>query len=76
MPELALERFELMAIGQMAVEQQVNDFFERRVRREIVDVVSAIGQASDRAFDVTELGGPDDDAFEATIDNGWQGFPP
>ncbi len=58
----------------MAVEQQVNDLFERGVRSEIVDIVAAIGQASDRAFDVTKLGGPDDDTLETPIDNGWQGF--
>lgn len=60
----------------MAVEQKMDDLLERRVRREIVDVVPAIGEAPDRPFDVTELGGPDDDAFEATIDNGRQRFPP
>jgi hypothetical protein len=54
----------------------MDDFFKCRVRREIVNVVTAIGQASDGSFDITELGGPDDDAFETTIDNGWQRFPP
>ena len=41
--ELALEHFELVPIRQMTVEQEVDDLFERRVRREIVDVVTAIG---------------------------------
>ena len=65
-----------MAVRQMAVKQKMNDFFERRVGREVVDVVATIGKTSDDAFDVTELGRPDDDAFETAIDNGRQGFPP
>ena len=32
--------------------------------------VTAIGEAADGAFDVTEMGGSYDDAFEATIDYG------
>ncbi len=41
--DLALERFELVAVRQRAVEQEVDDFLERRIRREVVDVVTAIG---------------------------------
>jgi hypothetical protein len=54
----------------------MNDLFERGVGRKIVNVVTAIRETSDRPFDVTKPGGPDDDAFEATVDNGWQGIPP
>ena len=41
--ELALEDFELVPVRKMTVEQEMDDLFERRVRREIVDVVAAIG---------------------------------
>ena len=41
--QLATQRFELDTVRKMAVQQQVHDFFERCVRREIVDVVTAIG---------------------------------
>ena len=61
-----------MTVGQVAVEQKMDDLFEGRVRREIVDVVATIGQAPDGALDVTELGRPNDDPLEAAIDNGWQ----
>ena len=52
----------------------MNDLLKGGVRREIVDVVAAIREAAYRAFDITELGRPDDDAFETPIDNGWQGI--
>ena len=54
----------------------MNDLLESGVRREIVHVVAAIREATDRAFDITELGRPDDDAFETPIDNGSARIPP
>ena len=53
----------------MTVQQQVNDLFETRVGREIVDVVAAVGQAPFLALDVTEQRASDDDAFQAAVDD-------
>jgi hypothetical protein len=47
----------------------VNDFFEARVRGEIVDIVSTERQAAFLALDITKKRAPDDDAFEPAIDN-------
>jgi hypothetical protein len=67
--QLLLQRVQLFASGQVAVEQQVDDFLEGRVRRKIVDVVSAIGEAALLTLDITKQRAPDDDAFEPAIDN-------
>jgi hypothetical protein len=40
--QLAFQLFELVAVGKLAVEQKMDDLFERRIGREIVDVVAAI----------------------------------
>jgi len=53
----------------MPVEQQMNDFFETRVWRKIVNVVTAIGKTAFFAFDVAQLRAIDDDAFEAAVDD-------
>jgi hypothetical protein len=45
----------------------MHDLFERRVDREIVDVVPTVGQSPDLTFDITENGFADNDAFETTI---------
>jgi hypothetical protein len=63
----------------VAVQQQVDDFFETGVGGEIVDVVAAVRQASFTALDVTQLRVADDDALKAAIDNdtgGTQGLTP
>ena len=67
--EFFLEGRKLRCRGQRAVEQQMNDFLETRIRGEIVDVVSAIGQAAFFALDITKQRAPDDDAFEPAIDD-------
>ena len=54
---------------QVAVQQQVDDLFVRRVAREIVDVVSTVGQPADFAFNIAENRLADDDAFQTTIDH-------
>ena len=41
--QLAFQLFELVAVGKLAVEQKMDDLFERRIGREIVDVVAAVG---------------------------------
>jgi hypothetical protein len=51
----------------MPVEQQMHDFLERRIDREIVDIVTAIGETPDVAFNVTEHGLTDDDPFETPV---------
>jgi hypothetical protein len=63
------ERLELVAIGKLPVKQQADNLLERRVGSEIVNIVSTIGEAPDGAFDITQLGRPDDDAFETPIYN-------
>ena len=45
----------------------MDDFFERRVHGEIVDVVAAIGQSPDLTLDITEHRLSNDDALEPTI---------
>ncbi len=67
--EIFFQRIELLFGRQIAVEQQVNDFFETRVGREIVDIVSTERQAAFLALDITKQRAPDDDAFEPAIDN-------
>ena len=67
--EFFLERRELRCRRQRAVQQQVNDFFEARVRGQVVDVVSTEGQTAFLALDVTEQCASNDDAFEPAIDN-------
>ena len=44
--QLAFQLFELVAVGKLAVEQKVDDLFERRIGREIVDVVAAIAPST------------------------------
>jgi hypothetical protein len=41
--EFLFERIELLLRRQISEQQQVNDFFETRVRRQIVDIVSTVG---------------------------------
>ena len=48
--------------------EQISDFFERRVRCEIGDVVAAIGEAAFFSGHATEGGLADDDSFEPWID--------
>ena len=54
---------------QVSEQQQVRDLFERRVLREVMDVVAAIGEPPRLALDVAEHGLADDDAFETGIDH-------
>ena len=67
--EFRLEGAKLRCRRQGAVEQQVDDFFETRIGREVVDIVSTVGQAAFLALDITKQRAPDDDAFEPAIDN-------
>ena len=68
--QLPFERLELGSIRQPAVQQQMHDFFERRIGYEIVDIVSSIGETPDGPFDVTKFGRSYDDALEAPVDYG------
>ena len=40
-----LENVKLLPVRQGALQQQVGDLFKRRVRREVLDVITAVGQA-------------------------------
>ncbi len=48
----------------------MRDFFETRIGSEIVNIVTAVGEASEFPFDVAEIGMSDYDAFKAGIDDG------
>jgi hypothetical protein len=48
--------------------EEIGDFLKRRVRREIGDVVAAIGEAAFFTGYATEGGLADDDSFETRID--------
>ena len=63
--KLRLQVAQLRAVRQPPVPQQVTDFLERRVRRQIVDVVPAIGQDPAVAVDETDARRGRDDVFEA-----------
>lgn len=67
--ELLFQRFKLLLSRKATVKQQVHDLFKARVRGELVDVVSTVGQAAFFALDITKQRAPDDDAFEPAIDN-------
>ncbi len=67
--EFAFECIELAACREVSEEQQMGNFFERRVGRKIVDVVAAIGQTADLALDIAQDRRTNDDAFETAIDN-------
>jgi hypothetical protein len=67
--EFLFKRIELGFRRKISVKQQMNDFFEARVRGEIVDIVSTERQAAFFALDITKQRAPDDDAFEPAIDN-------
>jgi hypothetical protein len=50
------------------VPQQIGDFLKRRVRREIGDVVAAVGEATFFSGYATEGGLSDYDSFETRVD--------
>ena len=63
--QLRLQVAELGARRQPAVPQQVADFFERRVPREIVDVVAAVREHAAIAVEIADRGRGRDGIFEA-----------
>ncbi len=58
-----------MGARQMPEEQQITDFFEGRMRGEVAYVEAAIREPASRAFDVAQLRGADDDAFQTAVDD-------
>src|SRR5690606_29641335 len=61
--EPAAEVGELVRIGQLTVEQQMADFFERRVLGQVFDLVSAVDETPFLAVDLAQLGFCNDDAL-------------
>ncbi len=62
--QLRLKLTKLPAVRQPPVPQQKTDFFERRLRRQIVYVVAAIGQHSARAVQIADGGRRCDNVLE------------
>ncbi len=65
--ELRLQLAQLRAVRQAAMPQQVADFFEGRLRRQVVDVVSAVGENAALAVDEADARAGGDDVFEAGL---------
>ena len=63
--ELAEEAIELGPSGKLAHPQQMGDFLEAGLARELVDVVAAIREPAIGAVQVAQLGLGRDHAFEA-----------
>ena len=63
--QLRLQVAELGARRQAAMPQQVADFFERRVPRQVVDVVTAVRQHAAIAIEVADRGRGGDGIFKA-----------
>jgi hypothetical protein len=47
----------------------MNDFLKARIRGEVVDIVSTVGEAAFLALDITKERASDDDAFQPAIDD-------
>ena len=59
------EGVELRRLGQLAVEEQVRDLLERRLARQLVDVVADVGEATVLAVKVAQAGLGGDDTLES-----------
>lgn len=71
------KRRELGRGGQMPEKHEMRDFFKARIGREIVDVVSAIGETAEFTLYIAQVGVTDHDAFEARVDYGmWRQWKP
>ena len=62
--ELPVEVGELGAVGEFALKQQVGRFFERRCRRQFVDVVAAVDELAEFPVDIADGGVGRDDSLQ------------
>ena len=62
--ELPVEVGELRAVGEFTLKQQVRRFFERRSRRQFVDVVAAVDELAEIPVDVADGGVGRDDSLQ------------
>ena len=73
------ERLELLARGEVALQQQIGRLFERRVVGQVVDVVAAVDETAFFPKDVADRRLVGDDAFEtlggggSRLHGGWHG---
>jgi hypothetical protein len=63
--ELILDLIELLAVWKLEVVEEIDDFFERGVVGEVVDVVSDVGEPTFLAVDIRNSGLGSYDAFES-----------
>src|SRR5207244_607198 len=72
--QASLEGLELLLVGQIALPQQIHHLFERRVRGQVFDRVTAVDQSPRYAIDRADRRRGGDHIFERSSGCGGRGF--